>query len=208
MGSFFVKVGKGLLYLLVLPIFLVVITIVAIVGLFGFVYLFIKQIILFFTGRSLYADLPEDIKVKALLEPVEQPSVAQDQIQVGSPTPSAPIQQQYQQPIQTQVQGQAGQPIINVHISSDAFMGSAQPYIIEPEPQRSFQPLDEPKVEPSVQEEPKVIIPDPAPEVPENPVFQEQPIPQEQPKVEVKEKIGIYQSGDPVFSKINDDDIL
>lgn len=60
MGDFFKSFGKGILYLVLLPVIIVVLAIYGIAGLFGFIFLFFKSIILFFTGRSLYDDLPED----------------------------------------------------------------------------------------------------------------------------------------------------
>lgn len=68
MESIFKSVGKGLLYLLVLPLFLLVISCYAIVGLIMFVYLFFKSIILFFSGRSLDIELSEDKKAKQIIQ--------------------------------------------------------------------------------------------------------------------------------------------
>ncbi len=73
MGNFFKSFGKGVLYLLVLPFMLVVLAIYAVVGLFVFIILGFKSIILFFTGRSLYDDLPEDKKAKEILASLAAP---------------------------------------------------------------------------------------------------------------------------------------
>lgn len=67
MVEFFKKLGKGILYVLIFPAFIVVITCFAIYGIGLFIFLLIKSIFLFFTGRSLYKDLPEDKKAKAIL---------------------------------------------------------------------------------------------------------------------------------------------
>ena len=67
MVSFFKNFGKGVLYVLVLPALLAGLAIYAVVALFVFIYLAIKGLILFFTGRSLYEDLPEDIEAKRIL---------------------------------------------------------------------------------------------------------------------------------------------
>ena len=74
MSGFFKSFGKGILYLFVLPFLLIILALYGIAGLFGFVFLFFKSIILFFTGRSLNDDLPEDIEAKKRLygEPVEE----------------------------------------------------------------------------------------------------------------------------------------
>lgn len=82
MGSFFKSFGKGILYLFVLPFLLIILALYGIAGLFGFIFLFFKSIILFFTGRSLNDDLPEDIEAKRRLygDPIEeQESVPQQE---------------------------------------------------------------------------------------------------------------------------------
>ena len=62
-------VGRGFLYIIGLPFFLIVLLGTAVAGLFMLVFMFVKSIFLFFTGRSLDDDLPEDIKtVKVELE--------------------------------------------------------------------------------------------------------------------------------------------
>lgn len=68
MLNFFKNFGKGILYVLVLPVLLVILVLYAVFALFGFIYLTIKGIILFFTGRSLFDDLPEDKKAKAIIK--------------------------------------------------------------------------------------------------------------------------------------------
>ncbi len=60
------NVGKGILYIIALPFFLIVLALTAVMGLFLLIFMFFKSIILFFTGRSLDDDLPEDIQVKEL----------------------------------------------------------------------------------------------------------------------------------------------
>jgi len=71
MTGFFVRFGKGILYVLVCPLFIVALAIVGAFGLLGFVAIFIKSIFLFFTGRSLKDDLLEDIKAKEILSNIE-----------------------------------------------------------------------------------------------------------------------------------------
>lgn len=60
------NVGKGILYIIGLPFFLIVLALTALMGIFMLIFMFFKSIILFFTGRSLDDDLPEDIKVKEI----------------------------------------------------------------------------------------------------------------------------------------------
>lgn len=60
------NVGKGILYIIGLPFFLLVLAGTSLMGVFLLVFMFFKSIILFFTGRSLDDDLPEDIRVKEI----------------------------------------------------------------------------------------------------------------------------------------------
>lgn len=64
MLTFFKNFGKGILYVLVLPFLLVGLAIYGVVAIFIFLFLAVKGLILFFTGRSLYEDLPEDKEAK------------------------------------------------------------------------------------------------------------------------------------------------
>ena len=68
MANFFKSFGKGVLYVLCLPLLVVVLAIYAVVGIGMFIYLAVKGLILFFTGRSLYEDLPEDKEAKKRLD--------------------------------------------------------------------------------------------------------------------------------------------
>lgn len=62
------NIGKGILYIIGLPFFLIVLLGTAVVGLIMIIFMFFKSIIIFFTGRSLNDDLPEDIRAKAIKE--------------------------------------------------------------------------------------------------------------------------------------------
>lgn len=64
MLNIFKNFGKGILYVLVLPFLLIGLAVYGVVALFVFIYLAIKGLVLFFTGRSLYEDLPEDKEAK------------------------------------------------------------------------------------------------------------------------------------------------
>lgn len=74
MINFLKNFGKGILYVLVLPILLVGLALYAVVALFVFIYLAIKGLVLFFSGRSLYEDLPEDKEAKRRLAAVNKPA--------------------------------------------------------------------------------------------------------------------------------------
>ena len=97
MVSFFKNFAKGVLYVLVLPGLIIGLALYAVVAFFVFIYLAIKGLILFFTGRSLYEDLPEDKEAKRRLgilppEPVSEPQ-AQTEIKVEKqPSVSQPLE--------------------------------------------------------------------------------------------------------------------
>lgn len=67
MVNFFKNFGKGVLYVLVTPFLIVGLVVYGVVALFVFIFLAIKGLVLFFTGRSLYEDLPEDKEAKRRL---------------------------------------------------------------------------------------------------------------------------------------------
>ena len=97
MMSVLKNVGKGILYIIGLPFFLLILVLTGVAGIFVLVYMFFKSIILFFTGRSLYEDLPEDKEAKRRLgilppEPVSEPQ-AQTEIKVEKqPSVSQPLE--------------------------------------------------------------------------------------------------------------------
>lgn len=65
--SIFKNIGKGIGYFFLFPILLTAIAIYCVFGIAVFIFQLIKLIVLFFSGRNLSSDLPEDIQVKAML---------------------------------------------------------------------------------------------------------------------------------------------
>ncbi len=68
MMSVLKNVGKGILYIIGLPFFLLILVLTGIAGIFVLIFMFFKSIILFFTGRSLDDELPEDRKARLIKE--------------------------------------------------------------------------------------------------------------------------------------------
>lgn len=68
MTKFFKGIGKGILYIIGFPFLIVGLAIACVISLFIFFFQFFKLIVLFFTGRTLFSDLDEDIKAKAILD--------------------------------------------------------------------------------------------------------------------------------------------
>lgn len=56
--------GKGLLYVIGLPFFLLALIVFAVIGLFLFIYQIIRSIIYFFTGQKFFPELPEDKELR------------------------------------------------------------------------------------------------------------------------------------------------
>ncbi|MCD8204340.1 MAG: hypothetical protein LUC16_00720 [Coprobacillus sp.] len=68
MANFFKNVGKGILYILFIPAIIVIVAVAAVGAVGVFFYLLGKSIGLFFTGRNIFQDLPEDTQAKAIIE--------------------------------------------------------------------------------------------------------------------------------------------
>ena len=106
--------GRGILYILCFPFFLVALAIFAVIGLLAFLFQLIKSIIFFFTGQKFFPELPEDKELRLMREaeqarnnPQPQPSV-NNQSQDGllyeetydeddfleEPTPETPLPRQ------------------------------------------------------------------------------------------------------------------
>ena len=77
MVNFFKNFGKGILYVILFPLILVVVCLYSVFGIFVFFFQFVKMIILFFSGRTLFSDFEEDIAAKAILKQMS-PSLDQD----------------------------------------------------------------------------------------------------------------------------------
>lgn len=60
--------GKGILYVVGLPFFLVALVLFGAVGLVAFVVQLVMSIFYFFSGRKFFPDLPEDLELRALRE--------------------------------------------------------------------------------------------------------------------------------------------
>lgn len=72
MLKFFKFFGEGLLYTLLLPFLLLFLALFAVYGVFIIVFYFFKMIILFFAGRNIFKDFPEDIEAKEIIKQVKE----------------------------------------------------------------------------------------------------------------------------------------
>lgn len=120
-------VGKGILYIIGLPFFLLVLAITAVFGLFLIVFMFFKSIVFFFTGRSLDDELPEDRRAREIKEgrnPSTTPMNNPQETPVAQPYTSSP-EPTYQNDIESAVFGPHTVP---------AFEPEPEPEV-EPEPE-------------------------------------------------------------------------
>ena len=65
--------GKGVLYAIGFPFFLIALVLFGVIGLFAFIFQVFKSIIYFFTGQKFFPELPEDKKLRLLKEGASQP---------------------------------------------------------------------------------------------------------------------------------------
>ena len=161
MINFFKNFGKGILYIFVLPFLAVALAGYAVVALFVFIFLAIKGLVLFFTGRSLYEDLPEDKEAKKRLGIYEQKEFKEE------PTTGANVEQ-YLEPKEED------------DISNDPFY--VPEYLKTQEQKEEVQDFeDEPEIENELEEDPK-----PEADVFETPLEEERE--NIEPKVEEEKK--------------------
>lgn len=91
MDKLFKGIFKGLLYICTLPITLGILAIYSIVGIVMFFVVGIKGLVLFFSGRNIFGDLPEDIEAKRRINDLkvahnrESEPVAPTVVEVVSP---------------------------------------------------------------------------------------------------------------------------
>ena len=68
MKSFFKAFGLGILYVITLPIMVVVLALGMIYCIGLFFYMGVRALVSFFTGRRLFAELPEDKEARKIIE--------------------------------------------------------------------------------------------------------------------------------------------
>ena len=180
MVNLFKNFGKGLIYILVLPVLAVALVIYGVAAIFVFIFLAIKGLFLFFTGRSLYEDLPEDIEAKKRLgiivdepektevktttpeekkeiynETTEQKEVSVDPFYVPEYLKTETAEPEEEESVEEEIPLEE-EPQEELHFDN--------PLEKEPEPEESFKPsfVDEPEevnpVQETVQNEPEEPI--------------------------------------------------
>ena len=74
--------GRGILYVILCPFFLVVLALFAVIGLLAFIFQLFKSIFYFFTGQKFFPELPEDKELRLKREAEEAARNPQPQPQV------------------------------------------------------------------------------------------------------------------------------
>ena len=138
--------GRGIIYVLCFPFFVVALAIFAVIGLLAFLFQLIKSIIFFFTGQKFFPELPEDKELRLMQEAEEAKRNPQPQVQT-------------QQPVNTPAQG--GLLFEETYDEND--------FLEEPAPETAPQPQPTTIEEAVFLEEPKAAplptsTPEPAPE--------------------------------------------
>lgn len=156
MATLLKKIGRGLLYLIIGPLFLLAVCFVGVIGIFGLIYLFFKSIYLFFTGRSLYDDLPEDKLAKAIKDGKNKPN--KEQVIIQDIQESKPLVEHNNNDI-TIEEAVFGHPIIQT-ISQEELEKENE---VEEKPIIVNETIEEPSIEP-IKEENNTHIVDIIPE--------------------------------------------
>lgn len=83
--------GKGLLYVVGLPFFLIALLLFAVIGLFLFIFQIIRSIIYFFTGQTFFPELQEDKELRLKKEAAERSNEIIDQAINDTPEMITPL---------------------------------------------------------------------------------------------------------------------
>lgn len=156
--------GRGIIYVLCFPFFIVALAIFAVIGLLAFIFQLIKSIIFFFTGQKFFPELPEDKELRLMQEAEEAKR---------NPQPQPQAQPQMNRPAQ-------GSLMFEETYDEDDFLD-------EPSPEPMAQPRVQTPIEEIVfEEEPAPeVAPMPTPKPAPQPPIQEMRRPDPEPSKEL-----------------------
>ena len=92
--------GKGVLYVIGLPFFILALLLFAIYGLGAFLFQAIKSIIFFFTGQKFFPELPEDKELRLLKEGASMQSASQASMEESKPQEESIIFPYEEEPVE------------------------------------------------------------------------------------------------------------
>ena len=156
--------GRGIIYVICFPFFIVALAIFAVIGLLAFIFQLIKSIIFFFTGQKFFPELPEDKELRLMQEAEEARR---------NPQPQPQAQPQMDRPAQ-------GDLMFEETYDEDDFLD-------EPSPEPMAQPRAQTPIEEIVfEEEPAPeVTPMPTPKPAPQPPIQEMRRPDPEPSKEL-----------------------
>ena len=139
MIGFFKRVGKGLGYIFFVPLYFALICIVGAFGIILLFFLFVKALYLFFTGRSMHDDLPEDVKAKEVLQR-SNPNYVEPTVQKEEKVPFSSLF------VKEEKQEEIKEPVTEPSIEEVAFQDDLIKDI-QQEEEDILQPFEQPKME-------------------------------------------------------------
>lgn len=195
MGSLFKAFGRGVLYVIGFPFFVVALLLFGIIGIFLFLYQLIRSIICLFTGKKFFPELPEDKELRLKREQAfasnnPEPQPAPEPRPQGSSAPSSvvlPMMEDEPQVFQEEPMYQSNNTVEN------ACFGQQQKYDLEPEP------VKEDPLERMIEDEPEEVLN-------EEPMKEETIISSSEETPEVEEELEEYIPGGSSFQDIADEE--
>ena len=132
--------GKGVLYVLGLPFFILALLIFGVIGIFAFLFQFFRSIIYFFTGQKFFPELPEDKELRLLKqgnttpEPAREvePDIIMPYQDMEEPEPESVVEPIQEEPIKEE-------PVVNT-IEDACFKPS---FDVEPEEKEPEEIIEE-----------------------------------------------------------------
>ena len=137
--------GRGILYVICFPFFVLALAIFAVIGLLAFIFQIIKSIIYFFTGQKFFPELPEDRELRLMREAEEAKNNPAPIEEAVSPTPTV-----------NPTINPAPHPLMFEEVfGEDEFEEEPEPATVLPTPTPTPvpTPMEAPKEEESIEEE-------------------------------------------------------
>ena len=162
--------GRGILYIICFPFFVVAIVFFAAIGLLAFIFQIIKSVIFFFTGQKFFPELPEDRELRLRREAEEAKNNPTSALQTQPATPTEPKE-----------------VVPSSLIFEETF--NEKDFEEEPTPTVAIPPSPQPAPAPVVEEKP--VVPEPQ--------VEQTPSPVEEEKLEEIKDDDEPTDGEPVF---------
>ena len=158
--------GRGILYVILCPFFLVVLALFAVIGLLAFIFQLFKSIFYFFTGQKFFPELPEDKELRlrreaeeAARNPQPQPQPAPQARPVNNPVNNLVFEETYdenaflEEPKEAPINRTAPQTVEQACFQEEPKPEPAPAPQPEPAPAPVFAPrMPEPEPEPEKEE--------------------------------------------------------